>query len=85
VNRRRLVAALVLVAVVGVSWAGYAWYQARQTVFTDDAYVEGTMAQVSAKVPGQVTQVLVRDNEAVAAGQVLVRLDPRDYRAKAER
>ncbi len=81
---RRLVIALSVTAVAGAIWAGYMWYQARRTVFTDDAYVEGTVAQVSAKVPGQVTEVLVRDNEAVPAGHVLVRLDARDYRAKVE-
>jgi membrane fusion protein (multidrug efflux system) len=84
VNRRHLVGAFALVAVTGILWAGYAWYRARQTVFTDDAYVEGTMAQVSAKVPGQITEVLVRDNEAVATGQVVARLDARDYRARVD-
>jgi membrane fusion protein (multidrug efflux system) len=83
-NRRRLVLLLALVAAGGLAWAGFAWYESRQTVFTDDAYVEGTMAQVSSKVSGQVTEVLVRDNEAVTAGQPVARLDPRDYRAKAE-
>jgi membrane fusion protein (multidrug efflux system) len=51
---------------------------------TDDAYVEGPVAPMSAKVAGQVAEVLVRDNETVKAGQVLVRLDARDHRAKAE-
>jgi membrane fusion protein (multidrug efflux system) len=51
---------------------------------TDDAYVEGPIAPVSAKIAGQVTEVLVRDNETVKAGQVLVRLDARDHKAKAE-
>jgi membrane fusion protein (multidrug efflux system) len=54
------------------------------TVSTDDAYVEGTVAPVSAKVPGRVVEVLVNDNQAVPAGQLLARLDDRDWRAKAE-
>jgi membrane fusion protein, multidrug efflux system len=84
VNRRRIVIAVSVLAVAGLLWAGFAWYQSRQTVFTDDAYIEGTMAPVSAKVPGQVLEVLVRDNEAVTAGQPLARLDARDYRAKVD-
>lgn len=83
-NRRVIVLAFSLVAIVGLVWAGYAWYRSRLTVFTDDAYVEGTIAPVSAKVPGQVVDVLVRDNQPVTAGQVLVRLDARDWRARAE-
>jgi membrane fusion protein (multidrug efflux system) len=51
---------------------------------TDDAYVEGPIAPVSAKIAGQVVEVLIRDNETVKAGQVLVRLDARDHKAKAE-
>src|SRR5215470_1709845 len=84
VSRRRLVLALVLVAVLASGWAGTAWYRGRLTVTTDDAYIEGTVAPVSAKIPGQVIEVLVRDNELVRAGQIVVRLDARDYKAKAE-
>jgi membrane fusion protein (multidrug efflux system) len=84
VNRRWLVVALGLVVLLGSSWAGTAWYRGRLSVATDDAYVEGTVAPVSAKVAGQVIEVVVRDNEVVRAGQVIVRLDARDYRARAE-
>lgn len=83
-NRRAVVILACLVALVAVGWAGYAWYRSRLTVVTDDAYIEGAVAPVSAKVPGQVVEVLVRDNEQVVAGQVLVRLDARDWQAKAE-
>src|SRR5262245_25361836 len=75
---------LGIVAVGGIAWAAWAWYAGRHSVFTDDAYVESTVAPVSAKVPGQVVDVLVRDNERVKPGQVVARLDARDYRAKAE-
>jgi membrane fusion protein (multidrug efflux system) len=75
---------LAIVAAGGLAWAGFAWYESRLTVLTDDAYIEGTIAQVSAKVSGQVTEILVRDNEAVTSGQPLARLDARDHRARAE-
>ncbi|MBI3637413.1 MAG: HlyD family secretion protein [Candidatus Rokubacteria bacterium] len=82
--RRPVIVAFTLVAVVAAVWGGIAWYRASRTVTTDDAYLEGTMAPVSAKVAGQVLEVLVRDNQAVTAGQVIARLDARDYRGRAD-
>src|SRR5258708_4845722 len=58
----------------------YLHYRGRQT--TDDAQVDGHMAPVSAKISGMVAEVLATDNQPVKAGQVLVRIDPRDYQAK---
>src|SRR5271156_1874359 len=48
---------------------------------TDDAYVTAHFATVAPRVPGQVTRVLVEDNQPVRAGQLLVTIDERDYRA----
>ena len=50
-------------------------------VWTDDAYVSVHYASVSPRISGQVTQVLVDDNQIVKAGQLLVQLDPRDNEA----
>jgi len=83
-RRRTVAVVLSLVAAVGVIGAASAWYRGRLSISTDDAYVEATVAPISAKVAGQVVEVLVRDNQVVAAGQVLVRLDPRDYKARVE-
>ncbi len=49
---------------------------------TDDAQVEAHVANVAARVPGQVKEVLVKDNQVVKPGDVLVRLDDRDALAK---
>jgi membrane fusion protein (multidrug efflux system) len=84
VRRRPAIAVLGLAALAGLVWAALAWYHAGGAVSTDDAYVEATVAPVSAQVSGRVVEVLVRDNEAVSAGQLLVRLDPRDYEARVE-
>ncbi|HEY9679334.1 MAG TPA: HlyD family secretion protein [Drouetiella sp.] len=51
---------------------------------TDDAYVDGNITQISSRVNGNVSKVLVDDNQYVKAGQVLVSLDPRDYDVKVE-
>ncbi|MBI3031741.1 MAG: HlyD family secretion protein, partial [Candidatus Rokubacteria bacterium] len=83
-KRRLLIAAAVVVGAGALAYGGYAWYYASRYVWTDDAYVEGSVAVVSAKVPGQVAKVLVRDNQAVKGGDLLVRIDPRDYRARRD-
>jgi membrane fusion protein (multidrug efflux system) len=49
---------------------------------TDDAFVEAHVASVSPRIAGQVARVLVKDNQTVAAGDVLVELDDRDQKAR---
>ncbi|HKS73203.1 MAG TPA: HlyD family secretion protein, partial [Terriglobales bacterium] len=51
---------------------------------TDDAQVDGHITPIASKVYGRVEQVLVDDNESVKAGQVLVKIDPRDYQAAVD-
>ncbi len=53
----------------------------RPEVYTDDAYVTAHYVTVAPRVSGQITAVLVDDNQHVSAGQVLVQIDDRDYRA----
>ncbi len=76
--------ALVLVAVIiGLGGAAYGhswWTHGRFTESTDDAYVGGDVTVIAPKVAGFVEQVLVTDNQAVHAGDLLVKLDDRDYR-----
>ena len=57
------------------------WLVGRFHVSTDDAYVQADTVTIAPKVPGYLVQVLVGDNEAVRAGQVLARIDARDYTA----
>jgi membrane fusion protein (multidrug efflux system) len=66
---------VVLAAIVGL----FLYYRNRES--TDDAQVDGHITQISSKVYGRVAEVLVNDNQAVKAGQILVKLDPRDYQA----
>ncbi len=53
-------------------------------VSTDDAYLQADTAIIAPKISGYVGQVLVKDNQAVAKGQVLAVLDDRDYRAASQ-
>ena len=52
---------------------------------TDNAYVDGTLVQLSAQVRGNVIAVEVRENQRVRAGDTLVRLDEREFVARVER
>jgi len=70
-----LLAILVIAAIVAIPV--YAYYSVRES--TDDAQVDGHVVPISARVNGTILTVLVRDNQAVTAGQDLVRLDPADY------
>ena len=51
---------------------------------TDDAQVDGHITPVASKIYGRVAKVLVNDNQAVKAGQVLVQIDPADYQAAVD-
>ena len=56
-------------------------YAPTRSVWTDDAYVTAHYATIAPRVSGQVSAVDVDDNQAVHAGQRLVMLDDRDFRA----
>jgi membrane fusion protein (multidrug efflux system) len=77
-------AALVLALALGVAGAadfGYDYLTTgRYLESTDDAYVKADSTIVSPKVSGYLAEVLVGDNETVKAGQVLARIDDRDFR-----
>src|SRR5499426_2516620 len=83
-RKRIIIVASAVVVVVGLLYGGWAWWQSRSQVTTDDAYVEGAVAVVSSKVSGNVIELLVRDNQQVRAGDVLLRLDPRDLKARRD-
>jgi membrane fusion protein (multidrug efflux system) len=79
VRRLLVLGGVVLVAaVVGL----FLYYRNRES--TDDAQVDGHITPVASKIYGRVGEVLVDDNQAVKAGQVLVRIDPRDYQASLD-
>jgi membrane fusion protein, multidrug efflux system len=78
-------AALALALALGVAGAtdfGYSYLTTgRYLESTDDAYVKADSTIISPKVSGYIAQVLVGDNQPVKAGQVLARIDDRDFKA----
>lgn len=75
---QRLLMAGGIVALTVVA-ALFLYYHDRES--TDDAQVDGHITPIAAKISGRVQDVLVTDNEQVKAGQVLLKIDPRDYQA----
>jgi membrane fusion protein (multidrug efflux system) len=67
---------VLLVAVVAGAWY---WWSHRNLESTDDAYTEGRAVTVAPRVGGYVTELAVDDNQFVHAGDLLFRIDPRDY------
>ncbi|MFK0310709.1 HlyD family secretion protein [Pseudomonas sp. NPDC090233] len=74
-------AALALTVIAGAGYASHWWSAGRFIEDTDDAYVGADVTVISAKVPGYITEVAVADNQFVKAGELLARIDVRDYRA----
>jgi len=68
----------LLIVFIIIPRAFHAWH----TVSTDDAYVNSYVTFVAPRVPGQVSRVLVDDNNRVKKGDVLVELDPEPYRVQ---
>jgi membrane fusion protein, multidrug efflux system len=79
--KRLLMAGTAVVLLAGVAWYGFDyWTVGRYLVSTDDAYVKADNTTIAPKVSGYLSEVLVGDNERVIAGQVLARIDYRDFK-----
>jgi membrane fusion protein, multidrug efflux system len=75
-------AGLALAVTLGsIGFGRYWWTTLRFIESTDDAYVGGNITPISPHVAGFVAQIMAEDNHYVRAGQLLVRLDPRDFEA----
>ena len=83
-NRRLLTVLAGLIVLGGIGYGIHAWLYSLHHVTTDDAYVESTISPLSAKVAGHVAELRVDDNQSVKAGDLLLRIDPRDYEAKRD-
>ncbi len=67
-----------VVALSGLGYLGYWFFDGRYYESTDDAYVNGDVVQVTSEVPGTVITLNVDDTQPVRAGQSLLELDPAD-------
>jgi membrane fusion protein (multidrug efflux system) len=85
-RRSRAVKLLVLFTVLLAAGAGakQLWAYLDSYESTDDAQIEGHLNGISSRISGTVTAVHFENNQKIAAGEVLVDLDPRDYRVSLE-
>ncbi|CAG9237884.1 Membrane fusion protein (Multidrug efflux system) [Paraburkholderia tropica] len=84
-SKRGIAIGAALVALAGAAgWAGHWWLVGRFIESTDDAYLQADSVTIAPKVSGYITDVFVADNQAVKAGDPLVRLDTRQYQAALE-
>jgi membrane fusion protein, multidrug efflux system len=83
--RKALLAGASLFVLAGAGHFGWHYWTVGQfEISTDDAYVKADNTTIAPKVPGYIAAVLVGDNEPVKAGQVLARIDNRDYKVALE-
>jgi membrane fusion protein (multidrug efflux system) len=83
--RRALLALLASALAAAGARFGHDWWTVGRFIeTTDDAYVGGDVTPISPHVAGFVAEILVKDNEYVRAGQPLIRLDDRDFRAASD-
>jgi membrane fusion protein (multidrug efflux system) len=79
-RRHPLATAFGALLLAGALGAGYLWWDyTSHFQTTDDAFIASRPVALAPKVPGYVVQVAVTDNEHVVAGQVIARIDDRDY------
>jgi membrane fusion protein (multidrug efflux system) len=85
-GRSRAVKLVVLLALLVVAGAGakQLWDYLDSYESTDDAQIEGHLNNISSRISGTVTAVHFENNQRVTAGELLVELDPRDYRVSLE-
>ncbi len=76
-----LLAAMIL-ALLGLLFAGYWYLHGRYFESTDNAYLQSEVTGISSKLPGYIREVLVTDNQPVKAGQLIARLDDREYKTR---
>jgi membrane fusion protein (multidrug efflux system) len=69
------------IVVVGVIVGFFFWFARRNDARTDDAYTDGNVITMAPKVSGYVVALNINDNVRVRQGELLLRIDPRDYLA----
>ncbi len=83
--KRRLFIFLVAVLLIALTFLAHWYFKGRFFETTDNAYVQGEITRVSSQLGARVSEVLVQDNQHVEKGQLLVRLEPDDFRLAADR
>jgi membrane fusion protein (multidrug efflux system) len=81
-RKKKLFGLLLCLGAVVIMAAGWAVLRFDAETSTDNAYVRGNVTAIAPKVAGYVNAVAIDDNQVVRAGDILFRIDDRDYRAR---
>ncbi|MCR0984309.1 HlyD family secretion protein [Roseomonas populi] len=73
-----------VVLLLAATGGGWYWWSHRNLESTDDAYTEGRAVSIAPRVSGTVVELSVTDNQFVRAGDLLLRIDPRDYQVQRD-
>lgn len=82
---KRQILRLVLLGTLLVAVGGFGarwWLHGRFIESTDNAYVRADITAITSRISGEIVEVAVRNNQAVRRGELLARIDPRDYEAR---
>src|SRR5271154_4079779 len=85
-RKQLIIVVAATLALLGILWYAEHWFTVgRFMQSTDDAYVGGDVTLIAPKVAGFIETLAVSDNQDVHAGDLLIKLDDRDYRAALAR
>jgi membrane fusion protein (multidrug efflux system) len=73
-----------VVLILAIAAGTWYWWSHRNLESTDDAYTEGRAVSIAPRVGGTVTELAVNDNQFVRSGDLLFRIDPRDYTVRRD-
>lgn len=86
-GRRKILPRVIFLAVLLIAGIGFFadWWLHRNEISTDDAFTDGRAVSIAPRVSGQVTALLVNDNQFIRKGQPIITIDPRDYQVAVEK
>ncbi|MCE5312216.1 MAG: HlyD family secretion protein [Nitrospiraceae bacterium] len=85
-GKRKMMAFITLGLLAAVCAAAlFVYLNYKQThISTDDAFIDGNIHTIASKIPGTIKQILIKDNQLVKAGDLLVLISPEDYQARQQ-
>ncbi|MFN2533335.1 MAG: HlyD family secretion protein [Pyrinomonadaceae bacterium] len=81
-RRPALMIAAVIIFIIAMIFGVRYWLYARSHEYTDDAFIDAHVVQISPKVSGYIVKLYVESNQQVNKGDLLAEIDPRDYEAR---
>ncbi len=81
-NKKRILFTISVIALIVASALYY--FNSLKYETTDDAYTESDLVQIAPRVSGQITEIFIEDNKRINEGDLIAKIDDKDYRIKYE-